>query len=293
MYPGGDMQLILGLMLIYSFSANAEYQEKIWDTREKTWLTLEQVAARNPDEVFVIGEEHAVPDSVGDPLPTIHHRNQTRLIEQLKKYHRVSVGMEFISYPFQAETDRFVDGDMAEADFLKAVGWGSNPFEFYRDQILASRGSGRTLALNAPRSLARRVGQVGPEGLSDAEKALLPPIWERGSEAYFARFQEAMGGHVPTEKAELYFWAQSLWDDTMAWKALERPEGSILAIIVGYFHVEFGHGLPARLHRYGVKNVTTVIQRPIEEFTPENLHEAIAPDPEYGDRADLIWVYSL
>jgi hypothetical protein len=134
---------------------------------------------------------------------------------------------------------------------------------------------------------------VGPNGLTEQERTLLPPLWERGSAQYFARFQEIMQGHVPAEKIENYFWAHSLWDDTMAWKALQRPEGTVLAIIVGVFHAEFGHGLPARLLRHGAANVTTVIQIPIERFTPELLREAIAPDPVYGDRADLIWVYSL
>jgi uncharacterized iron-regulated protein len=297
MYPGGDMQLILGLLAIYSMNANSmnvndDYREMIWDSREKAWLSLDQIQPRFHNEIFVLGEEHATTDNAADPLTRLHHANQLRLIEQLKKHERVSVGMEFISYPFQPETDRFVAGEYAEADFLKTIGWGLSPFEFYRDQVLASRGSGRTLALNAPRELTRRVGQVGPNGLSQDERSLLPPIWERGGDEYFERFQETMREHVPPEKIENYFWAHSLWDDTMAWKAMARLDGSVLAIIVGEFHAEFGHGLPSRLRRHGASHVTTVIQVPIDDFSENELRKAIAPDPQYGDRADLLWVYS-
>ncbi len=103
---------------------------------------------------------------------------------------------------------------------------------------------------------------------------MLPPIFERGGADYFQRFRAAMIGHVKEEKIERYFMAQSLWDDTMAWRVGQaHPEDSdqIFVVIVGEFHVEHGLGLPARLARHGRKNVTTLVQTKIRDWSSKNL----------------------
>lgn len=287
------MQLIFGLLLICTNLSATPAHEAIWDTQRKIWLNLSDIKPSGSDVIFVLGEEHALPDNENDPQIKAHHENQVRWLNQLKQFGPVSVGMEFIAYPFQEVTDRYLAGQATEAEFLEQVGWGKMPFAPYREQILASRGGGRTLALNAPRTLTRQVGRLGPNGLTEQEKALLPPVWELGSAAYFERFKEAMGQHVPADKIQNYFWAHCLWDDTMAWKATSAPRAEPLTIIVGSFHSEFGHGLPERLKRYGAKNVKTVMQVAVSEWSEDEVQRALQPDPHYGDRADYLWIYSL
>lgn len=286
------MQLIFSLFLLTFHLNAAPAHEAIWDQRSQQWVQLEDLKAE-PGEIFVLGEQHATTDNTEDPEIRIHHDNQLRWLNHLKKSLPIAVGMEFISYPFQSETDQFLAGHLSEPDFLQKIGWGPTPFEFYRQQILAPKGQGPTLALNAPRELTKKVAKLGREQLSDKDKDLLPPIWERGGPEYLERFEEVMKDHLPPEKLENYFWAHSLWDDTMAWKALARPTSHALTIIVGAFHVEFGHGLPARLKRYGAHKVTTVLQVPVTSWDEATLKQAIAPDAKYGTRADLIWVYFL
>lgn len=110
----------------------------------------------------------------------------------------------------------------------------------------------------------------------------MPPIWERGSDAYYARFKEVMQDSIPAEKMGNYFWAQSLWDDTMAWNTLKSPDpDAVTVIIVGGFHVEYGLGLPSRLRRQGATQVTTLLQA---DAPPSD-------DPTYGPIADFIWVH--
>jgi hypothetical protein len=74
-----------------------------------------------------------------------------------------------------------------------------------------------------------------------------------------------------------------------------HPEGTdqVFVVIVGEFHAEFGHGLPARLSRQGVAQVKTVVQAEVADWTAAALAEAVAPDVKYGARADYIWVYQL
>lgn len=257
---------MLFVLLFALTTARAEY---ILETRTGTHMTLETFATSRPlGQTIVFGERHAFAD---DPEEA-HHANQVRLLNALPAR---QVGMEFIEYVYQPETDQLVAGQLTEDEFQTRARWGSSPWAQYREQIL--RG-GRTLALNAPRELTGAVAR-GLE-LTDAQRALLPPVWERGGDAYFERFRASMGGHGKPEALERYFMAHSLWDDTMAWNANRgRAQNTVQVLIVGEFHAEYGLGLPARLRRYGVTDVVTLVQ-----------DGPTTPDAQYGWRADYIWV---
>lgn len=263
-------------------------QEILFDTRTGERRTLAEAAtALGPGEIVVLGEEHATQENQNDPDARLHHDNQLRWLLARE----MRLGLEFLEYPQQIHVDEFLGGNKSEADFLKAVGWSGNPFAPYGRLMRASRARG-TIALNIPRGIARQVSRAGPDSLSPEQKALVPPLWERGGPQYFERFEATMKGHVPAQAIERYFWAQSLWDDTMAWRAIEghHPD-QVLTLVVGQFHAEFGHGLPARLRRQGARNVTTVVQVALEEWTAQAISAALQPDPLYGHRADLIWIY--
>ena len=264
------------LILLFACVPAWALNEGIWSSRASRWLTLEEMRAEVVDgDVLVLGEQHAA-----DASSPQHHINQARLLKILP---RVSLGMEFFEYPRQATVDNFLGGVTTEAEFLTEVGWGGNFFPLYRRQLFLADA---VVALNMPRAVTRKVGRG--ELLSNEDRALLPPIWERGSELYYERFVEAMGGHGPS--LENYFMAQSLWDDTMAWRTSLRPGKEAFVIIVGDFHVLYGHGLPARLIRHGVSQVKTMVQVEIDDWSTRE--EAGAPNPKYGPRADYIWGHS-
>ncbi|MGE4133066.1 MAG: ChaN family lipoprotein [Bdellovibrionales bacterium] len=290
---------VLGLLLSTCLAtpSGVPQQEAIWNTQDQTWLSLHQVSHNlRAGSIVVFGEEHAI-STDPDPIQEQHHLNQQRWLQALGSRAEApsDLGMEFLEYTHQGLVDGFLAGDIETQTFLQLVGWGSNPFAPYERLMReAFSWGGRVLGLNIPKTIARHVSQSGPEALSDGEKALLPPIWERGGDFYFERFSETMTGHVPQEKIERYFWAQSLWDDTMAWTTSQnaRPNG-IFTIIVGAFHAEFGQGLPARLIRHGVNpsRIKTLLQVHVENWEPETLAAAVAPDARYGASADYIWVY--
>jgi uncharacterized iron-regulated protein len=259
-------------------------QEYIVNTHSGEHLSPAAFAAsRAPGEIVVFGETHATSRSDRDTIA--HHQRQVLLFELLGASGvRVRSAMEFLTYTDQSVVDQYSQGLISEADFLQRAHWSSgNPFMFYREQILLpSESGGRCLALNIPREVADQVAAGGPDSLSAEQRQLLPPVWERGSDAYFERFREAMEGHVSEAELENYFWAQSLWDDTMAWNTLKEFDPlAVTVIIVGNFHVEFGQGLPARLVRQGALHVTTLLQSEGE----------LADDPAYGPHADFIWVH--
>jgi uncharacterized iron-regulated protein len=270
--------------------------EKIYDSLKGEWLRPDEFAlAIHPGEVLVMGELHATKDNVEDAGIQIQHSDQLAMINVMRsRGFATSVGMEFLEYPFQKSVDQFLKGAISEAEFLKAVQWGSNPFDFYRDQILAPlKSRGTTVALNIPRAIANKVSRDGIFSLDEEDRAFLPPIWERGSDPYFNRFEEAMKDHATPAQIENFFMAQSLWDDTMAWNVSKHQKSydDNMVIIVGEFHVEYNLGLPARLARYGVQQVKTMVHAEVKDWTEEALSEAVKPDPKLGPRADYIWVF--
>lgn len=290
------MKLIAVFVAAAGLKANAATdlpkQENIWSTRDARWLTLSEwrEQAVQAGDVIVLGEQHAVGQTLSE---RVHHANQLRLMEEVSRVHSVSLGMEFFDYLKQDTLDLYLNGQLNESDFLATMGWGGNAYALYRPQVnFPYQNGGWTWGLNIPRALSSKVSRG--QTFTAEEQALLPPLWERGGPEYFARFSDTMKGHVSDQKIEAFFMAQSLWDDTMAWRtSLAHPIGSadVFVIIVGEFHVDFGHGLPARLSRHGVTHVKTMVQAEVEDWTEQTLKEAIAPDTNYGERADYIWVY--
>jgi uncharacterized iron-regulated protein len=227
-----------------------------------------------------------------------HHEHQIAFLTELKNQNNhqtgIAVGMEFFSYPHQPQVNLYLQNQLAENDFLKAIGWGNNPFDFYRHQVLFPRQAGGwTQALNAPPWLSRKIAKEGLLSLTEEEKTFLPPQFQLGRPLYYQRFVDAMGGgHIPEEAMQRYFVAQSLWDDTMAWQAanyLSHNPDHVLVIIVGDFHATYGGGLPDRLNARGIHKVLTVSQTTLQDYTPEERERLLEPDVKYGQRADFLW----
>ena len=228
--------------------------------------------------------------------------HQEKQVEFMSHVHQlgmqVSIGMEFLAYPFQNYVNQYISGELAEADFLKNVKWGNNNFDLYRQQILFSqRSGGKTLAINAPRTLSSKVARSGLDSLTESERAMLPPNFQVGSDDYLRRFWAAVGGHhVPKEKVKNYFTAQSIWDDTMAWQSIKHMEqypNDVLVIVVGDFHAVYNQGLPARLKARGANDVLVLSQMNLSFYeSDEEARKAILPHEEWGVRADFIWTSS-
>lgn len=207
-------------------------------------ITYQDLARSIPKgAIVVIGEQHNF-----GPI----QKDQLLLMEALRgQNHQIDVAMEFLKYTDQDKVQSYRSGALSEGDFLNCC-WGEANFRFYRSQILFPQylRDEETLAINSPKSLPLAVKTKGLSQLTEEEKALLPPNFQLGSEEYRNRFMDRMKDHVPSELArQKYFEAQSVWDDTMAWKICQahgKSDHTILAV-VGQFHIEFGYGLIERL----------------------------------------------
>jgi uncharacterized iron-regulated protein len=224
-----------------------------------------------------------------------HHEVQRQVLEKLAATsYPKSVGMEFFYYPQQDQVNDYVTDKIDEATFLNAINWSKKtPFEFYRYQVrFPATHGGDTVALNMPMAITGKVKDVGIEGLNEEERKLLPPNFELGADSYLKRFREVMKDHAPEDKILKYFAAQSLWDDTMAWKASEYMKSHsdhLLVIIVGDFHVAYQDGLVARLRKRGVQKIVSVSQVDTYGMSDTERRATIAPDEVYGVRADFVF----
>ena len=153
---------------------------------------------------------------------------------------------------------------------------------------------GTSWALNAPRAVTGKVARTGISSLTPEEAALLPPNWSLGNDLYYERFKAVMGdGHIPEEALLRYFTAQSLWDETMSWRAVDfvrQNPDQVLVILVGDFHAVYGGGLADKIHQRGWNQILTIGQVSLEGATPQEQDEIMKPHPVYGKRADYIWV---
>lgn len=126
-------------------------------------------------------------------------------------------------------------------------------------------------------------------------RAWLPPDFRLGNARYFERFVEAVGQHGGLSESMVrnFFAAQSAWDDTVAWQAVEYLRGhpdQVLVIIVGDFRAIFGGGLPDRLRARGAANVLVISQVNASGLDDAELQQSLRPDPRYGVRADFVWL---
>ncbi len=285
------MRTCVALAMIFvsqAACASAWKTNAIYDGRTGAATTLAAVVSSlEPGGVAIVSEEHDL---------KAHHENQMAFLGELanQRLTPVSVGMEFFARPHQTFVDQYLAGTIAEPDFLKAVGWGGNTFANYRSQVLFPRDhAGTTLALNAARTLTGKISKVGIAGLTEKERAELPSGFTLGNAKYYERFRDTMKGHVPEEKIQRYFEAQSTWDETMAFTAAEflkaHPKQR-LVIIVGDFHAAYGGGLPDRLLARGVTQVLTLSQVNLAGLSSHEEDSLMKPRSDWGPRADFVWV---
>lgn len=200
--------------------------------------------------VVFVGEQH---DRYED------HLNQLAIIEGLHAGGKsLAIGLEFFQQPFQQDVDDYIEGKIDEADFLRRTQYFDRwrfDYRLYRPILRFAREHRiPVIALNLEAELTRKVGDVGIDGLSEAERARIPAEMDRDDPAYRDRI-EAVFRHHPADHQrnfEHFFEVQLLWDEGMAERAAdylaENPDRT-LVVLSGGGHVEYGQGIPKRLMR--------------------------------------------
>lgn len=251
--------------------------------------SLRELIARLADRrVVFVGERH---DRYED------HLNQLEVIEGLHRNGKdLAIGMEAFQQPFQGHLDDYVAGRISEEEMLCRTEYFTRwryDYRLYRPILRFARAQGiPVIALNLASELTEKVGDVGLDGLSQAERARLPSRIDRQDPAYRARLAAAFEAHPMLQESkdfEHFLEVQLLWDEGMAERAatyLKANPSKRLVVLAGDGHLEYGQGIPRRLRERLATQSAILINGRDRQLDPELadflLYPPAASLPEAG-----------
>lgn len=240
---------------------------------------IEQIATK---DLIFIGEVHDNPE---------HHLIQVQILQALTdRFGPVTIAMEFFKKPQQPALDRYLQGELTESEFIKAVnwkgGWGFD-YHFYRPlMLLARRNALGILAINASHDTVKKVARHGLQSLDIDERNKLAKDIDLNNEAHrdYVRKAYEQHGHRELKKFDYFYEAQCVWEDTMAQNLAEylRENRGKLVVFAGNGHIINKFGIPDRTIRRFPVSMVTILPYPLNE------NEAIK-----RETADYVWLTAV
>lgn len=241
-------------------------------------------------QVVLLGETH---DRADD------HRWQLDVLTAL--YGRrpdMAIGFEMFPRRLQPVLDRWVAGELSEAEFLKRVDWDGvwgydaqlylPLFQFARQHRLPM------LALNVERSLVKQVSAHGWDAVPVIQREGVgrpAPPEERYRDTLKAVFEAHPVPQSGEGRFDHFVEAQTLWDramaDVIAAHLRSNPQRLVVSIL-GAGHIHHGYGVPHQLKALGVTLQATLLTWPSDHACaelPPGLADAlfvIPPQPQTG-----------
>lgn len=222
---------------------------------------LDQAAGRS---VVLLGEIHDRAD---------HHRWQLHMLSVLHATRgEIVIGFEMFPRRSQAVLDRWVAGELTEAQFLQQSDW-SRVWGFETALYLPLFHFARMhripmVALNVERSLIREVGRKGADAVPESMREGVgrpeapPPEYVKDLHEIFGEHGDANKSAAPSDPAFLRFVeSQTLWDRAMAEAILaaqRRHSGRQVIGIMGRGHTVPG-AVPHQLRALGVADAMVLL----------------------------------
>ena len=229
--------------------------------------TLLRDAAKG--QVVLLGEAH---DSAE------HHRWQLQTIAALHAQ-RPDMVLAFEMFPrrVQPALDRWVAGELSEAEFLKAVDWREvwrfDPGLYLPIFHFARMNRIPMVAANVERSLTREVSAKGYDSVpAEKREGVTRPA--PPTEAYVSFLLGSYGDHDNDAKKNgkkpdrsdpafrRFVESQQVWDRALAQtiaESLQKRPGALVVGVMGSGHVINGFGVPHQLRDLGVKEVAVFV----------------------------------
>jgi len=219
-----------------------------YDLNRQQVVTLDEIISdlAQVQTVFV-GESHD---------QWAHHQAQLQIIQELfAAGAEVHIGLEMFRRDGQAELDRWVAGELDEAEFSQIFSrhWGY--WQLYRDIFIYARDNGiRLLGLNIKRDIVNQVARSGFSSLSAQQRAKLPLAACNVNPAYRSYIRRSLNGHpLDATEFEHFCEAQILWDASMARSLadnLQQSPHATVVVLAGSGH-SWRYGIPEQLARLG------------------------------------------
>ena len=204
----------------------------------KEILLADAISDLKKNRIILVGEHHTNQN---------HHFAQLNVIQSLNEAGvQVAIGIEMFRNDSQQALDRWVAGNIGEAEFQEiyydnwTYPWSAYQmiFEYAKQEKLPMIG------LNVPRDITRQVSRRGFNSLSEEQKGKLADVSCRVDKDYMDYIKKAFGGHGHGELNFTYFCeAQLVWDSAMAINTLEYLKNNpdtIVILLAGIGHVRKG-----------------------------------------------------
>jgi uncharacterized iron-regulated protein/poly(3-hydroxybutyrate) depolymerase len=204
-------------------------------------------------EVVFLGETH---------LDEATHRFELAVLEGLlaRRPGEVVLSLEMFERDVQPLLDRYLAGEIDEAEFLAGSRPWGNYRTGYRPLVEAARRAGApVVAANFPAPLRRGLDvDAGPwpAPVPQDQRAFAPAQLLPNGALYWKRVDNAIRGHAAamglpeTTPESRLLSTQSLWDNSMGEacaQALERWPGRVVVHVNGGFHTAYGDGTARQL----------------------------------------------
>lgn len=257
---------------------------KIYQPKSGLYLNQEALIQLLPNNGHIVfGEFHYHP-----PIQQAQAEVMAKKVQFDYSRGDYALHWEFLNHTDQSyineKFNEYIANLITVDEFLTAT-LGENSLT-YREIIKTLKKShGHLFGVNLPRKLKQKVIQGGIRAI-DAK--YIPQNFVLGGERYRERFDNIMRNHVPPEKIEAYFVAQSLTDSVMANQVAAFSQTQLNFIIAGSFHTDFYDGMVPQLNQLTGKNATTLkfVSRSLN--TSAEIESYLKYDPKYGYYADYI-----
>jgi uncharacterized iron-regulated protein len=210
-------------------------------------LQLYSSLSRYP--LVYVGEQHDNPAS---------HRLQLEILKAMEARYpgKVSLGMEMFNSGQQNALNRWVAGDLSEKEFLRESHWFDNwgmDFALYRELLEYCREQQiPVIGLNVTVALGYKVGMTPLDQLDQETQAQLPQM-DMDDPYQRVMVENIFGAHkAGANMMQSFARRQTLWDETMAASVadyMQAHPGQHMVVVAGGWHVEYGFGIPRRVHR--------------------------------------------
>ncbi len=192
------------------------------------------------------------------------HAAQASFLRLLANKGPLAVGLEMVPTDKQPVLDQFNEGKIPVETLPQNLDWAGiwgHPFPPYKPVFQTVRDLGLPVyGLNVPRRIMKRVRErlldaglenrspkISPEERQFLPKRIIPPPKEQ--EHWLLEQMAAHQGKIENRDKKKFFLVQSLWDTTLAEKAvgLRTTGNRPVAILTGAGHVTHGWGVAHRL----------------------------------------------